>query len=85
MAATTKRFRMDGEGRIQVPEEMRQTLHLHPDAELEMGIVGDRIELTPVSGTEAVVRRKGKLLVVSQTGKPFDAVEALAAIREERR
>ena len=80
----TKRVRMDGEGRILVPEEMRQTLHLQPDAELEMGIVGDRIELTPVPDT-AVVRQKGKLLVVSCTERPFDALEALNQIREERR
>lgn len=85
MATMTKRVRMDGEGRIQVPEEVRQTLHLQPDAELEMGIVGDRIELTPIPAMEAVVRPKGKLLVVTRTGMRFDAVEALNESREERR
>ena len=47
-------------------------------------IVADRIELTPEPDEGVRLVRKGRLLVITGMKKPFDAVAAIKAARDER-
>jgi hypothetical protein len=61
---------------------VRERLRLTQGSQLELDVVGDRIELRH-KVDEARVERRGKLRVVVG-GEPFDAGQALADDREER-
>lgn len=75
---------MDGSGRLVIPKEIRRLLHLSSGSVLRFALVGNRLELTPVEPPGPELRRKSGLMVVPRTGKPFDAVAAIAATRESR-
>jgi len=75
---------MDGSGRLVIPKEIRRLLHLTSGAALKPAVVGNRLELTPVAPPGPKPKSKSGLLVVPRSGKPFDAVAALAATRESR-
>ena len=82
----TKTISMDGAGRIVLPKLVRERYGLRGGSELELLVVGDRIELCPVveDGEGVLEEEVDGLLVVPATGESFDAVEALAVSREER-
>jgi hypothetical protein len=73
-------------GRFSLPEGFWKALDLKCPAQFAAETVGDRIELTPVpsDGSGSELREEKGLLVISTGGKPFDAVEAVRTMREER-
>lgn len=75
---------MDGSGRLVIPKEIRRLLHLTSGSELRPSVVGNRLELTPVEPAGPKPRKKSGLMVVPRSGRTFDAVAALAAVRESR-
>ena len=75
---------MDASGRLVIPKGIRRRLHLSAGAALRPSIVGNRLELAPVEPPGPRPKRKSGLLVVPRSGKPFDAVAAVAAMRDSR-
>ena len=75
---------MDGSGRLVIPKEIRKLLHLAAGTALRPAVVGNRLELTPVEPPGPKPKRKSGLLVVPRSGKPFDALGALNAVRDSR-
>lgn len=75
---------MDASGRVVIPKGIRRLLQLSGGAELRTSVVGNRLELTPVELPGPIPKRKSGLMVLPRTGKPFDAVSALAAVRDSR-
>ena len=47
-------------------------------------VIADKIELTPQPDENVRLVRKGKRLIVIGVKGPFDAVEAIKAVRDER-
>lgn len=75
----------DEKGRLLLPETFWAALDLKRPAQFRAELKGERIELTPVdvkSETAELAKENG-FLVISTGGKPFDAVEAIRAMREE--
>lgn len=77
----TSTITMDAAGRVVLPAQIRKRLHLQAGAKLRLDVVADRLELTPEPEETSGVSRKDGRLVLSATGKSFDAA---AAIRAER-
>ena len=75
---------MDGRGRVVIPKEVRALMNLTSGSAFSTTIVGNRLELTPVAKPEPFPRPKSGLMVMSRSGKQFDAVSALASTRESR-
>ena len=75
---------MDASGRLVIPKGIRRLLQLSAGAVLRPAVVGNRLELTPVEPPGPKPKRKAGLLVVPRSGQPFDAVAALAALRDSR-
>ena len=76
---------MDKAGRLVLPKSIRQKLHLSGSAAFRPQVVGNRVELTLVDESSHAVLKKGGLLVVRRTGQPFDAIKAVAEVRENRK
>jgi hypothetical protein len=76
----------DEKGRLSLPETFWAALDLKRPAQFRAELKGERIELTPIDGEEEIaeLRQENGFLVISTGGKPFDAVEAIRAVREER-
>lgn len=75
---------MDTAGRLVLPKAMRDRLHLRAGSKLRIDVIADKIELTPEPDEGVRLVRKGGLLVITGMKKPFDAVAAVRAAREER-
>jgi AbrB family looped-hinge helix DNA binding protein len=73
---------IDNAGRIVIPKSVRERMRLTKGSQLELDVVGDRIELRQKVG-EARVERRGKLRVV-MGGELFDAGQAVVEDREDR-
>lgn len=71
---------IDGAGRIVVPAPMRRRLNLTQGSRLLLEVVAERIELTPETDVQPLVRKAGRL-VLKPSGKRTDAA---ALVRSER-
>jgi AbrB family looped-hinge helix DNA binding protein len=80
----TATITIDTAGRFVLPKAMRDRLHLRAGSKLKADIIADKIELTPEPDEGVRLVRKGKLLVITGVKKPFDAVAAVKAAREDR-
>jgi AbrB family looped-hinge helix DNA binding protein len=78
----TTTITIDSAGRIVIPKSVRERMQLTQGTQLELDVIGDRIELRHKT-SEARVERRGKLRVVVE-GEPFDAGRAVVDDREER-
>jgi AbrB family looped-hinge helix DNA binding protein len=75
---------MDKAGRIILPKLVRERLHLRANSKLDLNIIADRIELTPIADTPNVrLVRKGKRLVLAGL-PPLDDEQVVAAIQADR-
>lgn len=72
---------IDGAGRIVVPAPMRRRLNLTQGSRLQLEVVAERIELTPETDAQPLVRKAGRL-VLKPSGKPADAAALVRAERE---
>jgi AbrB family looped-hinge helix DNA binding protein len=76
---------MDRTGRITIPKQLRQELHLEPGNALEIESAGGQITLRPARGTTPRTKEQG--VWVFRSGQPLSASatdEALQQVREER-
>lgn len=73
---------MDEAGRLALPKDIREHLHLAPGSMVKAEVVGDRIELSPEAPAVKFVREKGLRVVVGWEG--FDAAEAVREARERQ-
>lgn len=77
---------MDQAGRVVVPQAVRRALNLRGRARFQLELTGEKLELTVLPENTPRLEKTAKgLWVVRGTGQPFDAVEALAEMRRERR
>ncbi len=76
---------MDEAGRLVLPKAVRRALGISRRTKFRAEVVGAKVELIPcLESTARLEKDAHGLLVVKATGKPFNAVEALAEIRRER-
>ena len=72
---------IDGAGRIVVPAPMRRQLNLVPGSRLRLEVVAERIEVTPETEAQPLVRKAGRL-VLKPSGQRTDAATLVRAERE---
>ena len=74
---------LDAEGRIQLPEEVRQAAGLVPGAELEVTLRDGRIELEPASVPLLLVQQGRWLLPISVTDIPMMTTDKVEELRQQ--
>jgi hypothetical protein len=68
-----------------LPKAIRRTLNITNRARFRVDTVGNKVELTVLDETDTNLAKNHRgLLVVKATGKPYDAVQAVAEMRQER-
>ncbi|CAN5284607.1 hypothetical protein BH23VER1_BH23VER1_14730 [soil metagenome] len=76
---------MDKAGRLVLPKPIRERFGMGDGGRLEVTVVGDHLELSPVKDhADAKAIERDGLLILTTGGMAFDAVEAIAEDREER-
>lgn len=78
---------LDGGGNLLLPAALMQMAHLPIGAQVDVEVLDDRIVLKATASVEAEqvrIVKKGKRFVVRGMPKPYDAVAAIKADREER-
>ncbi len=75
---------IDDAGRLMLPLAIREQFNLIGGSQLRIKSTGDHFELTPVAEDESVLVERNGLLVVSPTGTPCNALEAVELERECR-
>lgn len=80
----TATITIDASGRLVLPRQVREKLHLHAGSKLSLSVVAGKVELTPQAEQLASVVRKGRRLVIEGIEAPFDAASAVKNLREER-
>lgn len=74
---------LDAEGRIQLPEEVRQAAGLVPGAELEVTLRDGRIELEPADEPMRLVQQGRWLLPMPLTDVPMITTEDVEELRRQ--
>ncbi len=78
-------IKMDKFGPMALPGPMRKALQISRPAAFKAEVKGNKIELTLVAlERSAVLKKRRGLLVVSTSGRKFNAAEAASAMREDR-
>jgi len=80
----TSTITIDGAGRLVLPRQVREKLHLRAGSKLSLALVAGKVELTPQSEEPATLVRKGGRLVVIGIDASFDAAAAVKSSREDR-
>ncbi len=76
---------IDSAGRLILPKAMRDRFKLSGGSKINVEMIGDHLELRPVSeGEETPLVSKNGILVVPTTGKKCNALDAINADREDR-
>lgn len=76
---------MDKFGRLVLPGPIRKALHIRQPTAFKAEVVGNRVELTPLTDRSGAVMKKRKGLIVVSTGaEKFNAAEVLQLMRSER-
>lgn len=72
---------VDKAGRVVIPKEIREKMHLRNGSRLRLELVGDRLELSHEPDEVQLERRGGRRVIVGWEG--YDAVQAVQEAREE--
>jgi AbrB family looped-hinge helix DNA binding protein len=75
---------MDSAGRIVLPKNVRELLHLRGGARLALTVLASKIELSPEADDQVQVARQGDRLVIVGTPKGLNVAEAVQGDREDR-
>ena len=76
---------LDRAGRVVLPKNLRDELHLSPGDTLDVTVQGDEVKLRPRRSSSPLQKKQG--VWVFSTGKPMasdETAEALRDIREQR-
>jgi AbrB family looped-hinge helix DNA binding protein len=76
---------LDRAGRVVLPQNLRDELHLSPGDTLDVTVHGDEVKLRPRRSSSPLQKKQG--VWVFSTGKPMasdETAEALRDIREQR-
>jgi AbrB family looped-hinge helix DNA binding protein len=76
---------LDRAGRVVLPKNLRDELHLSPGDTLDITVQGDEVKLRPRRSSSPLQKKRG--VWVFSTGKPMtsdETGEALRDIREQR-
>jgi AbrB family looped-hinge helix DNA binding protein len=76
---------LDRAGRVVIPKNLRDELHLSPGDTLDVTVQGDEVKLRPRRSSSSLQKKQG--VWVFSTGKPMasdETAEALRDIREQR-
>lgn len=78
--------RIDSSGRLVIPRNIREQLHLRSGSRLHLEVKGDGVFLAPLPDEDArLVERGGRLVIQSsKTLDDDDVRKAIVADREER-
>lgn len=76
----TATLRLDETGRVLIPQDMRDHLHLAVGSTLKAEVVGERIQLSEEIPEVKIVRKEGMRVIDGWEG--FDAAEAVREARE---
>lgn len=81
----TNHLTIDKAGRVVIPKQLRERLHLEPGDALEVEAAGEQITLRPVRGTAPLRKEHGVWVFHGGQSLSASATEAmLREIREER-
>ena len=76
---------IDRTGRLVLPKAIRDRFRLVGGSQIEVQIVGDHVELKPVTNhSEGELIEKNGILVIRSNDSEFDATDAVKADRRER-
>jgi AbrB family looped-hinge helix DNA binding protein len=75
---------VDKTGRLVLPKPIRNHAGLEAGGVVTVSNDGDRIVLTPLRKRGRKLKKVGGFIVAEATGKHYEAVEAIAALRQER-
>ena len=81
----TSKVTLDRAGRVVLPKNLRDELHLSPGDILDVTVQGDEVKLRPRRSSSPLQKKQG--VCVFSTGKPMasdETAEALRDIREQR-
>lgn len=76
---------LDRAGRVVLPKDLRDELHLSPGDTLDVTVQGDEVKLRPRRGCSPLQKKQG--VWVFSAGKPMtsdETAEALGDLREQR-
>lgn len=73
---------LDKAGRVVLPKQMRDRLHLDAGSKLRIEIVDDRLELRQEVPEVKIVKQGGRRVVAGWEG--FDAAKAVREMREDQ-
>ena len=75
---------LDEQGRISVPESLRETLDLEAGAQLSLEIEGEALLLTPISERSVLEERDGLLVSTAEVDREVDVEAVIDDTRAER-
>lgn len=77
---------MDSSGRLVIPRNIRDQLHLRSGSRLNLEVKGDGVFLAPLPNEDARIVKRGGRLVIETSGilGDDDVRRAIVADREER-
>ena len=77
---------MDSSGRLVIPRNIRDQLHLRSGSRLNLEVKGDGVFLAPLPNEDARIVKRGARLVIETSGilSDDDVRNAIVADREER-
>lgn len=79
------RVTVDEAGRVQLPDEARERLGLHPGSEVDIRVEGDSLEITPAEGCAYLEREGNRWVIVTPESAGTVTAEMTDAILEELR
>ena len=75
--------RIDKAGRMVIPKEIRDTLHLLPGTDAELDVVGGYLQVSPVEEEDPEVKMvNGFMVIVGGTPAPGGAAAELRRLRD---
>jgi len=78
------KLKVDRTGRIVLPKRIRDRLHLHPGAELNLQEGPEGLVLRPVGQRASLIEKGGVLIHLGQAPRSFDWDRVVEDHREER-
>lgn len=79
------RATVDEAGRVQLPEEAREKLGLHPGSEVDVRVCEHGLEITPIWGEPYLAEKNGRVVIVHPDPSAVVTAEMTNRILEKMR